>query len=123
MARGRHSGLGSTNVPFPIPDGGTIESTLTVAGVRLPLAKVRVSVYITHQYDQDLRFSLVGPDGTAVLLSANNGQSGQNYGTGCNSMTVFSNDASSSIDAGLPPFLGIFAPDQPLTMLGKSGVR
>ena len=112
----------STNVPLPIPDLGTIESSLTVAGVRLPLAKVRVSVYIPHQYDQDLRFSLVGPDGTEVLLSANNGQSGQNYGAGCDNMTVFSDDATNSIDAGLPPFLGTFAPEQPLAaFFGKTG--
>ena len=114
--------FGSTNVPLPIPDLGTVESSLTVSGVRLPLATVKVSVYITHPYDSDLRFSLVGPDGTEVLLSANNGQSGQNYGASCANMTVFSDDATTSIDAGLPPFLGTFAPEQPLAAFsGKTG--
>jgi subtilisin-like proprotein convertase family protein len=114
--------FGSTNVPLPIPDIGTVESSLTVAGVRLPLAKVKVSVYITHPYDQDLRFSLVGPDGTEVLLSSGIGQSGQNYGAGCDKMTVFSDDAANSIGAGLPPFLGTFAPEQPLAaFFGKTG--
>ena len=114
--------FGSTNIPLAIPDLGTVESSVTVAGVRLPLANVKVSVYITHTYDQDLRFSLVGPDGTEVLLSANHGQSGQNYGAGCDNMTVFSDDATTSIDAGLPPFLGTFAPEQPLAAFsGKTG--
>ncbi len=112
----------SANVPLAIPDLGTIESSVTVAGVRLPLGKVTVSVYITHQYDQDLRFSLVAPDGTEVLLSANNGQSGQNYGAGCNNMTVFSDDATVSIRAGLAPFLGAYVPEQPLAgFAGKIG--
>jgi subtilisin-like proprotein convertase family protein len=115
-------GFGSTNVPLPIPDLGTIESSLTVAGVRLPLANVKVSVYITHPYDSDLSFSLVGPDGTEVLLSSGNGQSGQNYGAGCAEMTVFSDDGANSIGAGLPPFLGTFAPEQPLAaFFGKTG--
>lgn len=112
----------STNVPAPIPDAGETNSTVLVSGIALPLSKVQVGVYITHPYDQDLRISLISPDGTEVVLSANNGQGAANYGLGCGNMTFFSDDASNSIDAGAAPFLGAFAPDQPLSAFqGKSG--
>jgi len=112
----------STNVPLPIPDLGTVESSLTVAGVGLPLAHVKVSVHITHDYADDLRFSLVGPDGTAVLLSSTNRTVGADYGASCDSRTVFSDDATNSIDDGFPPFVGTFAPQEPLAAFyGKTG--
>ena len=114
------SGFGNTNVftstdtPSDIPDLGTNESGIQVSGVVLPLAQVRVAFYITHTYDQDLWISLISPDNTEVLLSANNGLSGQNYGSSCQSMTYFSDDATNSITAASAPFVGVFTPQQPL---------
>lgn len=124
----RLAGLGSTrfltatNVPIDIPDVGGIDSGVEVSGIVLPLARVRVAAYITHTYDQDLVLSLVAPDHTEVLLSANNGQSGQNYGAGCDAMTYFSDDASNSISTAIAPFVGVFTSEQPLSAFqGKSG--
>ena len=119
---GTTSSLVSTNVPLDIPDLGTVESGVAVSGVALPLAQVRVGAFIKHTYDQDLRISLVAPDDTEVVLSANNGQSGQNYGSSCSAVTRFSDDAVQSITAAAAPFIGTFTPEQPLsTFQGKSG--
>ncbi|MGH7970260.1 MAG: S8 family serine peptidase, partial [Limisphaerales bacterium] len=63
----------STNTPVDIPDLSSIESSVIVQGMELPVARVRVSVFITHTYDEDLRISLRSPDGTQVVLSADNG--------------------------------------------------
>jgi subtilisin-like proprotein convertase family protein len=111
-----------SDVPMAIPDLGMEESGIQVSGIVLPLAQVRVSTYIKHTYDQDLRITIVAPDGTEVLLSANNGQSGQNYGAGCQSMTRFSDAAVTSITAASAPFVGDFAPESPLSAFqGKTG--
>jgi subtilisin-like proprotein convertase family protein len=119
---GNTNSFASTNGPMAVPDLGTIESAIQVSGIGLPLAQVRVGVYITHTYDQDLRISLVSPDNTEVVLSANNGLSGHNYGASCDNATWFWDNATGSIDLGAAPFLGAFMPDQPLsTFEGKAG--
>ncbi len=108
--------------PLAIPDVGSVDSHVLVSGQTAPLARVEVGVYITHTYDADLRISVAGPDGTTVLLSTNNGQFGQNYGTNCAAMTWFSDLASNSITVGVAPFVGVFEPQQPLAaFIGKSG--
>src|SRR5262249_17110120 len=76
----------------------------------------------THPFDYDLRLSLSSPDGTKVVLSSNNGASGQDYGTDCTNMTVFSDDAATGIDTAVAPFSGTFKPEQPLgSFIGKNG--
>src|SRR4051812_20459236 len=57
---------------------GTINSTYGLATVCLN---------ITHSWDSDLSIVLVAPDGTQVVLSANNGGSGSNYATTCFNMS------------------------------------
>jgi len=122
------AGFGSTNVfvstngPTDIPDMGEMYSSLPVSGIALPLTRVRVSLWITHTYDQDLRISLVSPDNTEVLLSANNGQSGENYGQDCQQVTQFDDDATNTITSAAAPFIGVFAPEEALSAFaGKSG--
>ena len=69
----------SINVPVRIPvavnqqgfERGRAESTLTVSGVATPITKVTVSVYIFHQYPNDLVVSLIPPGGGAPVLLAN----------------------------------------------------
>ncbi len=106
----------STNVPLDIPDAGTIESAVQVEGMNLPLARVRVSTFITHTYDQDLRISLVAPDGSEVLLSTNRGSFGQNYGSDCAHPTVFSDDATNGLASANAPFEGEFLPEESLSL-------
>ncbi len=109
--------------PQAVPDLGEVRSLVAVSGIDLPLAQVKVRVYITHSSDYDLRLSLLGPDGTRVILSSNQGAPGANYGADCGqNMTVFSDDAPGSIDAGAAPFIGAYQPEQPLSAFaGKSG--
>ena len=85
--------------------------------------KVAVSLYLTHPHDQDLtNISLIGPDGTTVMLSAANGGSGQNYGSATNdaSRTTFDDAAASSITSGTAPFVGTFRPQSPLSAFNGS---
>ena len=112
----------STAVPVPIPDLATAESGVLVTNMNLLLERVRAAVYLTHTFDYDLRLSLISPDGTEVVLSSANGGDGEDYGTNCAAMTVFSDDAVTNITDGTAPFLGVFKPEEPLAAFhGKSG--
>jgi subtilisin-like proprotein convertase family protein len=112
----------SADVPKAIPDLSTVESTLTVSGISLPIAKVTVAFHLTHTFYADLDIFLVGPDGTVVGLTSDNGAGGDNFGASCASRTVFDDDASTAITAGGPPYIGTFRPEQPLSAFaGKTG--
>ncbi len=50
-----------------------MDKTFVVSGITTPLKKVVVSLHITHTADSDLDISLIGPDGTTVNLSSDNG--------------------------------------------------
>jgi Ca2+-binding RTX toxin-like protein len=113
------------NTPLSIPDVSTVESPIVVSDITDPISKVTVSFHITHTFDSDLDIFLKGPDGTAVELTTDNGEAGDNYGTACSpdsSRTMFDDDAFSSITSGSAPFVGTFRPEQPLSAFnGKSG--
>jgi subtilisin-like proprotein convertase family protein len=112
----------SPDVPKSILDLATVESTATVSGITGPIDKVTVSFHLTHTFDADLDIFLVGPDGTTVELTSDNGSSGNNYGTSCSARTVFDDAAPTSITAGAVPFVGTFRPEQALSAFaGKSG--
>jgi len=107
----------NNNVLTIIPDNGTIDIPVTVSGITTPIKRVSVSMYITHPVDSDLDISLVGPDGTIVNLSSDNGGLGGDYGSDCADerlRTSFNDAASTAITAGSAPFLGVFRPEQPL---------
>jgi autotransporter-associated beta strand protein len=112
---------------FSIPDMGSVESSNLISGFSGPVMKVVVSLYITHTRDQDLtNISLIGPDGTTVMLSAANGGSGQNYGSGTNdaSRTTFDDAAATAITSGTAPFVGTFRPQSPLSaFIGNTNVN
>jgi len=116
------------NITLPIiRDIGSAESTNVVSGFSGPVMKVAVSLYLTHPRDQDLtNISLIGPDGTTVMLSAANGGSGQNYGSGTSdaSRTTFDDAGASSITSGTAPFVGTFRPQSPLSaFIGNMNVN
>lgn len=59
-----------------IPDGsGSATATATVSGFTRPLANVQVWVEINHPAPAQLRVTLIGPDGTSVVLQDQTGQS------------------------------------------------
>lgn len=64
-----------------------------------------VEMTILHTWTGDLDISLVSPSGTELLLSSNNGGSGDNY-----LLTVFE-DGAPSIVGESAPFTGTFSPE------------
>lgn len=107
-----------------IPDLGTLDSTITVAGVTTPLHHVVVSLHLSHTVDGDLDISLESPDGTTVDLSSDNGGTFDDYGTSCADAdrTFFSDSALTPITSGSAPFRGAFRPESLLSVYrGKLG--
>lgn len=105
-----------TGLPTAIPDLATIESSVQVAGVTLPTARVTLSAYITHTYVSDLVLSLIAPDGTLVELASRSGNGGQNYGLSCAAPTIFDDSAPTALIFGTAPFAGSFQPLTPLAV-------
>src|SRR6185369_9424069 len=107
-----------------IPDGGTLDSTISVAGVTTPIHHVTVSFHLSHTVDQDLDISLIAPDGTTVVLSSDNGGTLDDYGTSCADVdrTTFSDAGLLAITAAAVPFRGTFKPEEALSVYrGKFG--
>lgn len=112
----------STNVPVNILDVNTVTSTTNVSGLSGAVGKVTVSFFLTHTFDADLDISLIGPDGTSVELTSDNGGAGDNYGTSCAVRTVFDDAAATPVTSGTAPFAGTFRPEGMLSAFnGKPG--
>jgi subtilisin-like proprotein convertase family protein len=107
--------LSSNDTPLNIPDNNAtgISSTLNYT-FNKTISDVNVTVNITHPYDADLTLSLTSPQGTSIILSSGNGDSGDNY-----TNTVFDNQASTDINLGMAPFTGIFKPQGSLTIFNN----
>ncbi len=106
----------STDGPLSIPDNNQqgMYSSIQVQGVKgeaFQLAEVRIDSLI-HPFDGDLVISLIAPNGSSVNLAVNNGITGANF-----IRTAFTNQATTSINDGLPPFTGFFLPKQSLSQL------
>jgi subtilisin-like proprotein convertase family protein len=100
----------SNSTPVPIVDLATSNSLINVPSPGTNILDLNVLINLTHTWDSDLDISLIGPDGTRVLLSDNRGGSGDNF-----TNTVFDDSAATSISAGSAPFTGTFRPDQLLS--------
>jgi M6 family metalloprotease-like protein/uncharacterized repeat protein (TIGR01451 family) len=111
----------------PIPDNGETNSTIVVSNLNFAITKVVVGVYISHSYDSDLTLQLISPDGTRCTLSRFRGANGDNYGLSCSPdsrRTLFDDAAPVTIANGVAPFLGLYRPEQPLSIFnGKSGTN
>jgi subtilisin-like proprotein convertase family protein len=70
------SGFGiSSGTAVDIPDGsGSATATATISGFTHPLANVQAWVEIDHRSPEQLRVTLIGPDGTSVVLQNQTGQ-------------------------------------------------
>lgn len=90
----------NTEVCFPVSVSGLPTQIDATFGVS------QVCVNLTHTYDGDIDIKLKSPDGTVVVLSSNNGGSGDNYTNTC-----FAMNATTSIGAGAAPFTGTFVPN------------
>ena len=126
-------GAQSGGVPLNIPDGGgaaqqLVRDPIAVKGLnpRGKIKDVNVGVRITHPFASDLEIYLASPRGV-LNLSHDVGGSGNNYGNGfagCSGgLTTFDSQTPTSIATpGLQaPFVGFFAPQEPLTFLNALG--
>ena len=103
----------TANPNLAIPDGNQAgTSTSMVLAGSGHVFDVNVAVNITHTWDSDVRATLIGPDGTSVLLFGGVGGSGDNF-----TNTVLDDEAATAIGAGTAPFTGSFKPAQPLSAL------
>lgn len=101
----------SADTPKPIPDVQVTTSSIVLSDTGA-VTDVDVTLNLTHTFDGDLDIFLVGPDGTRVELSTDNGSSGDNF-----TNTVFDDSAATAITAGAAPFTGSFRPETPLAAL------
>lgn len=107
--------------PVAIPDGaGFVDIPINVAGFSTRLKRVVVLLHITHGSREDLDFSLIGPDGTTVLLSSDNGGLAADYGVDCgNGRTVFDDRSGTSIIGAGGTLAAAFRPEQPLSAFNE----
>ncbi|MFZ2487173.1 MAG: M4 family metallopeptidase [Anaerolineae bacterium] len=100
----------SSDLPKSITDLASATSTVAVAAGGT-VSDVNLTIgNLTHTYDADLDIYLRHPDGTEILLSDDNGGSGDNYVN-----TVFDDEASTAITAGAAPFTGSYRPEAVLS--------
>jgi subtilisin family serine protease/subtilisin-like proprotein convertase family protein len=105
----------TSTTPVGIPDVSQTTASLTVPQ-SLTTGRVTVTVNITNSIDGKIVLALIAPDGTAVLLSNQEGGSGQGF-----TNTVFDDQAATAISSGQAPFTGSFQPESPLASLaGKN---
>ncbi|HET6582036.1 MAG TPA: proprotein convertase P-domain-containing protein, partial [Nannocystaceae bacterium] len=98
-----YTSFGAPSAPLPIPDRGTVESTIDVqAGVVAP--EVWVSLNVTYPDVSELQIDLVAPDGQTRTLVAG-APAGANFGG-----TTFRDDVGTTIELGMAPFVGEFEP-------------
>jgi len=95
-----------TSKGISIPDNNStgVNSIINVADLKT-ITDVNVTVNITHPWIEDLNLSLISPQGTTILLSANNGGDGDNY-----TDTIFDDDGTDVVNTGVAPFTGVFKP-------------
>lgn len=90
----------ATDVGRAIPDRGTVVSRLTIPDA-VTIRDLNVRVTARHARTADVRMTLVGPDGTRVLLFNRRGGDGANFAG-----TLFDDESPNSIWRGSAPFAG-----------------
>jgi subtilisin family serine protease/subtilisin-like proprotein convertase family protein len=105
----------SADVGKAIPDFGQVVSRITVTD-DVTIRDLNVQVLASHGYTGDVRMTLVGPDGTRVVLFNRRGGSGNDFAN-----AVFDDEAADSIWRGVAPFAGSYKPEYVLSAFdGKS---
>jgi len=120
----RRAGLGEEESPgaaaLPILDFQTLQVPFEVAGAG-SVEALEVGLRLDHTYTADLEVRLVAPDGESVRLAFHNGGWRNDFGSGATdctgTLTVFADDATTSIDAAEAPFAGRHRPHEPLSAL------
>lgn len=88
------------------PDSGTVTNSIINLSDDDLIQNLLVSINISHTYNSNLDIFLIGPDGTRVELSTDNGGYTDDYID-----TVFDDDADTSITNAIGPFTGTYRPE------------
>jgi len=99
-----------SSAPALVIDGSSILTSdveISASGV---VADVDLTIDISHSYVADLTITLIGPDGTAVVVSQAQGGSDDDF-----TATTFDDQANGSLTDAAGPFSGSFVPLQPLS--------
>ena len=108
------------NTPIPIIDDGiggpVTTSEINITGTETSIAKVTVTLDITHSWISDLVIRLVSPSGTSIILSNVNIPDAINYEN-----TTFDDDAVRSITTEDGNISGTYSPVEPLTEFNEEG--
>src|SRR5581483_8796115 len=102
---------------IPISFSNGLSIPISVDGLQT-LGKVTVSVDISSMFDAGLTMRLISPNGTVVTLASGVGGNGSDFGEGCESPSActFDDAAGVPIGLGVAPFVGSYAPQQPLSV-------
>ena len=90
--------LFSNSTTTPIPDVGTVTSTIVVSGASSFLFDLDVQTFLTHTFSADLDVTLTSPHGTVIKLTTDNGTSFDNVFNG----TVWNDNAGGGPVTDLP---------------------
>ncbi|WP_179021239.1 reprolysin-like metallopeptidase [Winogradskyella forsetii] len=103
----------SSDTPLNIPDNNSIgvNSIINVSTAAI-ITDINVTINVSHNWIADVALKLIAPNGTEILLSAENGGNGDDFIN-----TVFDNAATTSITVGTAPFTGTFQPEGDLSVL------
>ncbi len=93
-----------------VPIVSTATSQIVVSGSAGPIFDVNVRINMTHTWDADMQFWLLGPTGIRVMLIDQVGGPSDNF-----TNTVLDDEATASIGSGTAPFTGSFRPVAPLS--------
>jgi subtilisin-like proprotein convertase family protein len=103
----------------PVGDNAAAASRLVLPKGRI--RDVNVFVRLDHGRNEDVDLSLLPPRGVPLILSTDNGETGNNYGAGTNdctgSFTAFDDEAPVAIAQATSPFVGFFRPEHSLAAL------
>lgn len=103
----------SSQIPISPGPANTIVSSVAATGLGgLVVDRVEATVHLKHTWIEDLRLTLIAPDGTEVLLFNRRGGDKDDL-----TNTTFADDASQSIGQAQAPFTGRFKPEEPLLLL------
>jgi subtilisin-like proprotein convertase family protein len=114
-----YSGTGGTIIQLVDTSRFDIAVTgLTPANIDNNFGLESVTININHTADRDIDCFIASPDGSMIMLTTDNGSSGDNY-----TNTVFRYDASTPITSGTAPFNGTYAPEGDIWRLnnGQNG--
>ncbi|MBI9040902.1 reprolysin-like metallopeptidase, partial [Lutibacter sp.] len=103
--------INSTDTPINIPDNSIvgISSKISITQNKI-ITDLILTVNITHPWVGDLTLKLISPKGTTVLLAANVGDEGDGFDN-----TTFDDAGTDIINLGMPPFTGVFIPQESLS--------